>query len=553
MQQLIWVSLLGLLSLGSVQAEEIKLKDGRVYQGKAIKKGKRTRIEAAKRWIDVPTARLGEPAQAPARRPAPDTKHWLARLGTLQASAALAKDDALVELARVERTELVPRSCQALKVVFPLGTGAPLPGDTAGIRAELERFRIARRYGHFLSPGDLKALDPALVAQAEALVRDLLAARSKGAPLDEVLARVPALKLPYKTWEALVRGGAGSAWGKEPAPTQAIPLTLPGGKKSAYLLQVPKGHRASVPAPVIVALHGQGDGLRSMLACWGRFAQKQGMLLMSVEYAVTRAQGYHHSYLEHSTVLTALLDLSNRYAVDFDRVFLTGHSMGGHASWDTAFSHPDRFAGVIPLISSHFAFDKHYRRNARRVPVYCIQGEKDVWTERCRKQTKAMIDLGADVTYVEYIGRGHEGFYEELPWVAPWMAARSRDPYPKRFELVAGRLTDFRRFWVRIDEVKIRLFDLAPTSKVSKRVVATVQARVLPNNTLRVDCKAATALTIFLSDRLLDLDKRVRLRVNRKVRFKETVKRSASFMLRDFVQRGDRETLYATAVELEGL
>jgi len=164
-----------------------------------------------------------------------------------------------------------------------------------------------------------------------------------------------------------------------------------------------------------------------------------------------------------------------------------------------------------------------------------------------------MIDLGADVTYVEYKGRGHEGFYEEQPWIAPWIRARERDPYPRSFELVAGRRSDFRRFWVALEELEIKLFDQAPTSKVPKRHVATVKAKLERRNTLRIDCKEASALKVYLSDQLLDLDQEVRLRVNRKVRFKGRVQRSLRFMLRDFLARGDREALYAAVVGVEGL
>jgi predicted esterase len=541
-----------LLCAFPVCAEEIRLADGRVYEGEARPKGKNTRIVGKLRLIDVPTAQVKDPLPALKPPKGPDLKPWQARLGKLLSAAALAKDEALLKLAEAEKRALDAQTFAALGRLFPAGAAAPVPSEAPAIRAELARVRIARRYGRWLTTKALQALDPGVVAKAEAVVGELIEARAAGKTLDALLDRVTKLGLEYSTWEALVRGGAGATWATQ-APKEAIPLTLPGGKASAYLLRVSSKVKPGVPAPLIVALHGQGGPLGNMIRCWGRFAEARGFLLISVEYAVTGKEGYRHSYLEHSTVLTAMRHLSRTYAIDTDRVFISGHSMGGHAAWDIAFSHPDRFAGLIPMISSHFAFDHHYRRNVRRVPVYCIQGEKDVWTERCRKHTAAMIKRGADVTYVEYIGRGHEGFYEELEWVGPWMAARHRDPYPKRFELVAGRPTDLRRFWVSLDELKIRLSKLAPTSKIPQRFVATLKAKVERKNTLRIDCKEAKSLRVFLSDRLLDLDEPVRIRVNRKVRFKGHVRRSPIAMLLDFLERGDRRTLYAASVEISGL
>jgi acetyl esterase/lipase len=554
---LLLFALVGLLPLsgwpaGADPESKVELRDGRVYAGGLTKKGKRTRIDGAKRWIDVPSERVGGAEPRPVEGGA-DPKPWEDRFQKLAAAAALAKDEASARLCASERAALTPRVAERLARAFAAGASAPIPAQPEDLSAELLRARAARVYGPWLSTEALRGLDLEQLARAEGLLATLLGKAPQSPESESTLDAIDEVGLPYATWEALVRGGAGLPSALPPAPKGPIPLELEGGTKSRYLLHVPKGLEPGVSAPVIVALHGQGDSLGLMIRCWSRFADAEGALLISVEYAVTGQEGYHHSYLEQSATLAALRDLSRSYRVDMSRVFVTGHSMGGHAAWDVAFSHPDRFAGVIPLISSHFAFDTHYRRNSRQVPVYCIQGEKDVWTERCREQTADMIKLGADVTYVEYKGRGHEGFYEEQPWIAPWFRARQRDPYPQRFELVAGRTTDFRRFWVELEELRIRLFDLAPTDKVPKRHVATVKAKVEKGNTLRVDCKEATALRVLLSDRLLDLDKKVRLRVNRKVRFKGRVERSLRFMLRDFLARGDREALYATAVELEGL
>ena len=43
---------------------------------------------------------------------------------------------------------------------------------------------------------------------------------------------------------------------------------------------------------------------------------------------------------------------SLRFFHDGDRVFLTGHSMGGDAAWDIALAHPDLWAGAIPLVAT---------------------------------------------------------------------------------------------------------------------------------------------------------------------------------------------------------
>ena len=47
-----------------------------------------------------------------------------------------------------------------------------------------------------------------------------------------------------------------------------------------------------------------------------------------------------------------LRDACKRFSIDIDRVFLSGHSMGGDAAWDIGLAHPDLWAGVIPIVAA---------------------------------------------------------------------------------------------------------------------------------------------------------------------------------------------------------
>ena len=48
-------------------------------------------------------------------------------------------------------------------------------------------------------------------------------------------------------------------------------------------------------------------------------------------------------------MLNSLRDACRRFSVDSDRVFISGHSMGGDAAWDLGTAHPDLWAGMIPI------------------------------------------------------------------------------------------------------------------------------------------------------------------------------------------------------------
>ena len=88
-------------------------------------------------------------------------------------------------------------------------------------------------------------------------------------------------------------------------------------------------------------------------------------------------------------MLYSLRDAMKRFAIDTDRVFLTGHSMGGTAAWDMGLSHPSLWAGVIPIVASwdratSSKYIQQYREKMPKyVPLYFVSGEKDRATASC--------------------------------------------------------------------------------------------------------------------------------------------------------------------------
>src|SRR4029453_16143424 len=76
-------------------------------------------------------------------------------------------------------------------------------------------------------------------------------------------------------------------------------------------------------------------------------------------------------------VLGSLRDACRRFSIDTDRVYLSGHSMGGDAAWDIALAHPDLWAGVIPIVATADKYVTRYWENAKYVSFYFVCGEKD--------------------------------------------------------------------------------------------------------------------------------------------------------------------------------
>ena len=121
--------------------------------------------------------------------------------------------------------------------------------------------------------------------------------------------------------------------------------------------------------------------------------------------------------------------------IDENRVYLTGHSMGGHGAWQVGATHPDRFAAIAPsagwvsfwsyVSTPRYDENKPIERMLRRSTnpsdtlalarnylnygIYILHGEKDdnVPAEQAKIMMRHLEGFHDDYTYHEEPGAGH--------------------------------------------------------------------------------------------------------------------------------------------------
>ena len=129
-----------------------------------------------------------------------------------------------------------------------------------------------------------------------------------------------------------------------------------------------------------------------------------------------------------------LRDACRRFAVDTDRVFLTGYSIGGDAAWDLGLAHPDLWAGVMPIAAESSAICSLYWGNAKTLPFYLVSGELDGGRmARNARDLDRYLKNGFNATVVQYLGRGHEHYSDEQLRLFDWMGRFHRDFFPHEF------------------------------------------------------------------------------------------------------------------------
>ena len=149
-----------------------------------------------------------------------------------------------------------------------------------------------------------------------------------------------------------------------------------------------------------------------------------------------RPYGFNWEDWGRQDALDVLKETKSIYQIDPDRIYLTGHSMGGHGTWVIGSTHPDQFAAIGPS-AGYLTIGRYYRSrvseaqtpedhpllersrntsltdslltNLRQLGVYVIHGDADrvVPPEQSRKAIEQLASFHHDYYYHEEPEQGH--------------------------------------------------------------------------------------------------------------------------------------------------
>jgi poly(3-hydroxybutyrate) depolymerase len=183
--------------------------------------------------------------------------------------------------------------------------------------------------------------------------------------------------------------------------------------KGVYTLFVPSRYDPLVPTPLVLALHGGGNGGKDgkdvvgsgtmAMNFYQQTADRRGMIIVCpTAIAAPWAAPANEPFL-----LACLEEVMLLYNVDENRVYLTGHSMGGFGAWSFGPKHNELFAVVAPMSgggSNSFAKLKEMGTG-----VYVYHGADDaiVKVGDSRRAGETMRKDGLDFIYTEVPNSGH--------------------------------------------------------------------------------------------------------------------------------------------------
>ena len=141
-------------------------------------------------------------------------------------------------------------------------------------------------------------------------------------------------------------------------------------------------------------------------------------------------------------VLAAVESLLNEFPIDRDRVYVTGISMGGFATWDLVTRYPDRFAAAVPVCGGG---DREKASVAKRVPVWAFHGLEDkvVVPARSQEMIAGVRAAGGKAVLTEYPGVAHDSwtFAFSEPNLLPWIFAQYRGQPVQKMDVAVSQFT----------------------------------------------------------------------------------------------------------------
>ena len=245
-------------------------------------------------------------------------------------------------------------------------------------------------------------------------------------------------------------------------------------------------------APAIRTATGETKAMVLSVHGAGVEARNQARAYKSKDWtdvvAATNRRPYGFNWEDWGRIdgLEVLEEAKKVYNPDLTKIYLTGHSMGGHGTWVIGTAYPDKFAAIAPCASypdiitygrrpdemhsdnpSYRFFERSANaartlsliQNLKQSGVYIFHGDADrtVPTEQARQMRKVLGEFHPDFCYYEYPGGEHWFGDISVDWPLIFDYFKSHTiPLPKNVKEIdfhtATPSVSASDYWIRVEQ-----------------------------------------------------------------------------------------------------
>jgi hypothetical protein len=195
-----------------------------------------------------------------------------------------------------------------------------------------------------------------------------------------------------------------------------------------YLVYLPPDYgRPNVKWPLVFFLHHSGRGgnmlgLPKLVAAGKQFS-----------FILVAPQCPPGEWWDNDELGGLLDELAEKYAVDPDRVYLTGVSEGSSAGWGLATALPGRFAAIVPVAGGGLPQPLCWKpASLAHLPIWVFDGAKDPLVSAAEVMVVGLREYGSNVRFTVYPEAGHDAWTQaySTPELYEWLLKQKRPSAP---------------------------------------------------------------------------------------------------------------------------
>ena len=181
---------------------------------------------------------------------------------------------------------------------------------------------------------------------------------------------------------------------------------------AVYTLFVPDAYTPTRPWPLLIGLHGggpdgkQGDEVVGSGPSAMNFYRQQAARYGFLVACPTALQAGWPNKPNEAYVRDLITELRLLYHIDIDRIYMTGHSMGGFGTWGLGPRMAEDLAAISPMAGA--GGGGVGKLVSTRTPIFIYHSDNDyISVESDRRAAAQLRDSDLDFVYTELPGQGH--------------------------------------------------------------------------------------------------------------------------------------------------
>jgi predicted esterase len=317
-----------------------------------------------------------------------------------------------------------------------------------------------------------------------------------------------------------------------------------------FILGMPRGGGKRMG--LLIGLHGGGQGVGDGATSAQKWSMAAGQGCITCFPTVIQKEATAwNKEREEKYVIQLIQELKRAYpAIDSNRIYLCGHSMGGFGTWAIGTHYADMFAAISPNAGGIFVMRggggggvtlaRGTVVNLKATPIYFYHGADDgrVGPESDRRAAEVLKELKEkhgpyEYVYKEYNGIGHGYPPGGFSPIIKWMVSHKRNPYPDYIVWEPSRPYKKLFWWIKVRSAGGQIIAKYKKSK----------------NLIEIE-GSSSGISVFLNDKMVNFSKPVKVMLNGKEVFNDFVYHSASAVLESIQDKKDKEQYFTAKIDL---